>query len=99
MAEKIRTRTSDTILRPGTIDVGGPGPPPAVIRLRERKVADVLGRPIARARQAEILEALEFGVTEAPDGLDVIAFPQKRQLVQGAQVGLVVDHQQAEMGR
>jgi len=51
--------------------VGGPGPPPAVIRLRERKVADLLGRPIARERQAEILEALEFGVAEAPDGLDV----------------------------
>jgi phenylalanyl-tRNA synthetase beta chain len=58
-------------LVPGTIDVGGPGPPPAVIRLREQKVADLLGRPIDKARQAEILQALEFGVEEAPDGLDV----------------------------
>src|SRR6201999_2599556 len=55
----------------GTIDVGGEGPPPKVIRLREQRVADLLGRAIARARQAKILTALQFGVTEADDGLDV----------------------------
>jgi phenylalanyl-tRNA synthetase beta chain len=71
VATQLMLELTGATLRPGTIDVGGPGPPPAVIRLRERKVADVLGRPIARERQAEILEALEFGVTEAPDGLDV----------------------------
>jgi phenylalanyl-tRNA synthetase beta chain len=58
-------------LVPGTIDVGGPGPPPKVIRLREKRVAALLGRAIDRPRQAEILEALEFGVTDADDGLDV----------------------------
>jgi phenylalanyl-tRNA synthetase beta chain len=58
-------------LVPGTIDVGGPGPEPGVIRLRERKVADILGRPIARDRQAEILQALEFATAPADDGLDV----------------------------
>jgi phenylalanyl-tRNA synthetase beta chain len=62
----------------GTIDVGGEGPPPAVIRLREQKVADILGRPIERARQAEILRSLEFGVEEAPDGLDVSVPPFRR---------------------
>jgi phenylalanyl-tRNA synthetase beta chain len=71
VATQLMLELTGATLRPGTIDVGGPGPPPAVIRLREQKVADVLGRPIARERQAEILEALEFGVTEAPDGLDV----------------------------
>jgi phenylalanyl-tRNA synthetase beta chain len=71
VATQLMLELTGATLRKGTIDVGGPGPPPAVIRLRERKVADVLGRPIARERQAEILEALEFGVTEAPDGLDV----------------------------
>jgi phenylalanyl-tRNA synthetase beta chain len=71
VATQLMLELTGATLRPGTIDVGGPGPPPAVIRLRERKVADLLGRPIARERQAEILEALEFGVTEAPDGLDV----------------------------
>jgi phenylalanyl-tRNA synthetase beta chain len=58
-------------LVPGTIDVGGPGPPPAVIRLREQRVAELLGRAIERPRQAEILRALQFGVEDAPDGLDV----------------------------
>jgi phenylalanyl-tRNA synthetase beta chain len=71
VATQLMLELTGATLRPGTIDVGGPGPPPAVIRLREQKVADVLGRPIARERQAEILDALEFGVTEAPDGLDV----------------------------
>jgi phenylalanyl-tRNA synthetase beta chain len=71
VATQLMLELTGATLRPGTIDVGGPGPPPAVIRLREQKVADLLGRPIARERQAEILEALEFGVSEAPDGLDV----------------------------
>jgi phenylalanyl-tRNA synthetase beta chain len=71
VATQLMLELTGARLVPGTIDVGGPGPPPAVIRLRERKVADLLGRPIARERQAAILEALEFGVTEAPDGLDV----------------------------
>jgi phenylalanyl-tRNA synthetase beta chain len=62
----------------GTIDVGGEGPPPAVIHLRERRVAELLGRPIPVARQAEILRALEFGVQEAGDGLDVSVPPFRR---------------------
>jgi phenylalanyl-tRNA synthetase beta chain len=55
----------------GTIDVGGPGPAPITIRLREARVASLLGAPIPRSRQAVILRALEFGVAEAGDGLDV----------------------------
>src|SRR5688500_2868219 len=55
----------------GTIDVGGEGPPPATIRLRTRRVEDILGMPIARERQAEILEALEFTTSEADDGAAV----------------------------
>ena len=57
---------------PGTIDVGGDGPPPAVIRLREHRVQEILGLPIPRPRQAEILRALEFAVEEAPGGLEVL---------------------------
>jgi phenylalanyl-tRNA synthetase beta chain len=56
---------------PGTIDVGGPGPAPRTIRLREERVRRLLGIEIPRARCAEILTALEFGVADAPDGLDV----------------------------
>ena len=61
----------------GTIDyrspsaTGGPGPPPAVVRLREARVEQLLGAPIPRAEQAETLQRLGFGVAEAPDGLDV----------------------------
>src|SRR3954447_19360167 len=55
----------------GTIDVGGPGPEPAVLRRREARVEALLGLPIPRDAQASILEALGFGVTDADDGLDV----------------------------
>ncbi len=72
-------------LLPGTIDAGpqgrseqaaspsrSPSTSPAVtIRLREARVAAILGVPVPRARQVAILEALDFEVREAPDGLDV----------------------------
>jgi phenylalanyl-tRNA synthetase beta chain len=71
VATKLMLELTGARLAPGTIDVGGPGPPPAVIRLREQRVAELLGRAIERPRQAEILTALQFGVEDAPDGLDV----------------------------
>ena len=55
----------------GLIDVGGPGPEAAVIRLREARVEALLGLAIPRDEQAEILERLGFGVAQADDGLDV----------------------------
>jgi len=55
----------------GLIDVGGPGPEPAVIRLREARVVGLLGLAIPRDEQAKILERLGFGVGQADDGLDV----------------------------
>jgi phenylalanyl-tRNA synthetase beta chain len=60
---------------PGTIDVGprsadwvasSPG-----IRLREARVQAILGVPVARARQAQILNALDFATEECEDGLEV----------------------------
>jgi phenylalanyl-tRNA synthetase beta chain len=63
----------------GTIDIGAPPPPPARIRLRERRVGEILGLAVARARQAEILRALDFRVSEAPDGLDVEVPPLRRE--------------------
>jgi phenylalanyl-tRNA synthetase beta chain len=56
---------------PGTIDVGGPGPPPATIRLRDARIAGLLGVSIPRVRCEQILRALEFTTAAAPDGLDV----------------------------
>ncbi len=54
----------------GTIDVGGPGPPPVTIRLREERTRAVLGARIPSERCKKILEAIEFEVTPAADGLD-----------------------------
>ncbi|HEY7961651.1 MAG TPA: phenylalanine--tRNA ligase subunit beta [Solirubrobacteraceae bacterium] len=59
---------------PGTIDVGGDGPwaqGSRVIELRESRVQAILGAPVTRARQAEILGALDFASEPAPDGLRV----------------------------
>ncbi len=52
--------------RPGLIDVGGAGPAPEPLLLRSATVTRLLGREIARERQAEILRALDFGVEETP---------------------------------
>jgi phenylalanyl-tRNA synthetase beta chain len=58
----------------GTIDAGPFASEPwpnATIRLREHKVASLLGLVIPRARQKQTLTALGFGVADAPDGLEV----------------------------
>jgi phenylalanyl-tRNA synthetase beta chain len=58
-------------LVPGTIDIGGPGPAPRTIRLRDARLSGLLGAPVQRGRARQILEALEFETVDAPDGLDV----------------------------
>ncbi len=65
-------------LESGTVDIGGPGPPPPTIRLRDARIARLLGAPIARARSKEVLEALEFTTAETDDGLDVTPPPFRR---------------------
>jgi phenylalanyl-tRNA synthetase beta chain len=65
-------------LESGTVDIGGPGPPPPTIRLRDARIARLLGAPIARARSKDILEALEFTTAETDDGLDVTPPPFRR---------------------
>jgi len=57
-------------LVPGTLDVGGAGPAPQVIRLRDGQLEGLLGAPVPRERSAAILTALGFEVAAAPDGLD-----------------------------
>jgi phenylalanyl-tRNA synthetase beta chain len=71
LATKLMLELTGATLQPGTIDVGGEGPPAKTIRLRTQKVADLLGMAIAKERQREILEALEFATADASDGLDV----------------------------
>jgi phenylalanyl-tRNA synthetase beta chain len=65
---------------PGTIDTAPAGAAAQTIRLREQRVQAILGMPVARARQAEILRALDFQVKEA-DGaaLDVTVPPVRRE--------------------
>ncbi len=63
---------------PGTIDIGGPGPAPATIRLRDARVGGLLGIEVPRARSAEILRALEFETEDAGDGLEVTVPPFRR---------------------
>jgi len=56
---------------PGTIDVRRPAKPFTTLRLREARVASILGVTVPVARQAEILQALDFASEPAGDGLDV----------------------------
>ncbi len=60
---------------PGTIDVGLESADWVAsrprIELREARVQAILGVPVARARQVEILGALDFATEECEDGLEV----------------------------
>ncbi len=87
VAAQLMIELCGATLLPGTIDVGdehgagqgGAGEhstqwrpqPLSRIRLRERRVQAILGVPVARARQEEILTALDFACAPADDGLDV----------------------------
>ncbi|MFZ1997123.1 MAG: phenylalanine--tRNA ligase subunit beta, partial [Solirubrobacteraceae bacterium] len=59
-------------MMPGTIDVGGDGPPLKTVALRDARVTSLLGVEVPRERCAEILTALEFKPELAPHGLDVV---------------------------
>jgi phenylalanyl-tRNA synthetase beta chain len=52
---------------PGTIEVAWEPAPEQKLCLRERRVAAILGMQVGRARQAEILRALDFDVKDASD--------------------------------
>ncbi len=78
LASRLMVEVCGARLAPGTIDVGGPGPEPAIIRLRAARVTGLLGVEVPRERQREVLERLGFGVADAQDGLDV-AVPHFRR--------------------
>jgi phenylalanyl-tRNA synthetase beta chain len=71
LAARLMLELCGAALLPGTIDVGREPAAPLVIRLREARVQAILGVPVARTHQQEILNALDFQTREAPDGLDV----------------------------
>jgi phenylalanyl-tRNA synthetase beta chain len=71
LATRLMIELCGARMRAGTVDIGGPGPAPITIRLREARLAALLGTTISRERCRQIMESLEFGVSDAADGLDV----------------------------
>src|SRR4051794_29794709 len=71
MAAILMQQLTGATLKPGTVDIGGPGPAPKTVRLRDEKVTRLLGTQVPLGEQAELLERLEFGVVDGGDGLDV----------------------------
>jgi phenylalanyl-tRNA synthetase beta chain len=71
VATRLMIELCGATVAPGTIDVGSPPPPPQVLRLREERVRAILGVPVARERQEQILNALDFATRRTDDGLDV----------------------------
>ncbi|HET6505930.1 MAG TPA: phenylalanine--tRNA ligase subunit beta [Baekduia sp.] len=81
VATKLMIELTGATVAGGTIDAGpfAQDPwPSETIRLREAKVASLLGLVIPRARQKRTLTALGFSVEDAPDGLDVTVPPFRR---------------------
>jgi phenylalanyl-tRNA synthetase beta chain len=79
VAGRLMIECCGATLLPGTIDVGGEGAPPPAIGLREARVRAILGVEIPRARQAEILNALDFHTVEVDDGLQATPPPVRRE--------------------
>ncbi len=79
VASRLMVELCGARVAPGTIDIGGEPPHPPAIRLREKRVRAILGIEISRARQAEILKALDFETDEVQDGLEVIPPPMRRE--------------------
>jgi phenylalanyl-tRNA synthetase beta chain len=63
----------------GTIDVAWEPTPEQTIALREHRVEAILGMPVSRERQAEILRALDFDVTELPEPALEVTVPAVRR--------------------
>jgi phenylalanyl-tRNA synthetase beta chain len=95
VATKLLIECCGARVAPGTIDVGWDGAPDQVIRLREARVEAILGLPVSRERQAEILQALDFQTVAAADpgagerdGLDVTV-PAPRRVDVTREVDLI----------
>ncbi|HEX4437105.1 MAG TPA: phenylalanine--tRNA ligase subunit beta [Solirubrobacteraceae bacterium] len=71
VATALMTELCGATLVPGTIDIGGEGPPALKLGLRAARVEAILGLPVTVARQQEILGALDFDTAPAAEGLEV----------------------------
>jgi phenylalanyl-tRNA synthetase beta chain len=78
VATRLMLELTGARLLPGTVDVGGDGPPPKTIALRDARISRLLGVDIPRERSAEILAALQFTTAWAHDGLEVTVPPFRR---------------------
>jgi phenylalanyl-tRNA synthetase beta chain len=82
LATKAFVEIAGASVAPGTIDVGGAGPEPETILLRTARVKKLLGVPVSAERAAEVLAALGFDTTPAPEGLTVTVPDFRRNDVQ-----------------
>jgi phenylalanyl-tRNA synthetase beta chain len=85
LATRLMIDLCGATVMPGTIDLAWVRTPSPTIRLREDRVRAILGMGVPRARQAEILKALDFETIDVPDppcggqaGLDVTVPPVRR---------------------
>ncbi|HEX4345098.1 MAG TPA: phenylalanine--tRNA ligase subunit beta [Solirubrobacteraceae bacterium] len=67
VATRLMLELTGARLVPGTIDVGGAGPDPLVIGLRDARVSGLLGVQIERAESALHLQRLGFETRDRPD--------------------------------
>jgi phenylalanyl-tRNA synthetase beta chain len=79
VATRLMIECCGATVLPGTIDIGGEGPPPPAIDLREARVRAILGIEVPRERQAQILNALDFHTAETEDGLQATPPPVRRE--------------------
>ncbi len=74
LAAKLMLELTGATLQAGTVDVGGwvgSASAPKTVRLRDEKVTRLLGTEVPLGAQRDILERLEFGVTDNGDNFDV----------------------------
>ncbi len=71
VATKLYIEVCGASVRPGTLDLGGPGPGAQTIRLRDSRIEGLLGVAIPRDRTRRHLETIGFVTADAADGLDV----------------------------
>jgi phenylalanyl-tRNA synthetase beta chain len=71
LATKLMIEVCGAKVRAGTIDVGGAGPEPLKLPLRDARVQRLLGVPVTRERAAQVLGTLGFVSEPVEDGLSV----------------------------
>ena len=71
VATRLMAELCGATIVPGTIDVNAAGAATGELVLRPERVERMLGKPIARERQAAILTSLGFGVTDTGEHLVV----------------------------